>query len=235
MTAAEIIAEIKPLGRDSYKQVILKHGVQEPCFGVKIEELKKIQKRIKQDYRLALELYESGIFDAMYLAGLIADDKKMTKADLNKWLKTATHEPLRSSTIPWVAAESAHGWALATEWIEAKDESTAAAGWATLSSLVGIKPDSELDLAKLKTLLERIGKSILKQPGSVVYAMNGFLIAAGTYVASLTDFAMQTAEKIGVVKVDMGDTQCKVPAAADYIRKAQARGSIGKKRKSAKC
>jgi 3-methyladenine DNA glycosylase AlkD len=89
MTAAEIIAKIKPLGLESYKKVILKHGVQEPCFGVKIEELKKIQKQIKQDYRLALELYDTGIFDAMYLAGLIADDKRMTKADLNRWLKGA--------------------------------------------------------------------------------------------------------------------------------------------------
>jgi hypothetical protein len=61
MTAAEIVAEIKPLGLDSYKKVILKHGVQEPCFGVKIDELKRIQKRVKQDYRLALELCDTGI------------------------------------------------------------------------------------------------------------------------------------------------------------------------------
>jgi len=37
MTAAEIVAQIKPLGLDSYRKVILTQGVQEPCFGVKIE------------------------------------------------------------------------------------------------------------------------------------------------------------------------------------------------------
>jgi len=235
MTAAEIIAEIKPLGLDSYKKVILKHGVQEPCFGVKIEELKKIQKRIKQDYRLALELYDTGIFDAMYLAGLIADDKQMTRADLQKWLKTAKHEPIRSTIVPSVTAESAHGWEMALEWIESKDENVAATGWATLSSLAGIKPDAELDLVQLKQLIVRVGKTTLRQPDGVRYAMNGFLIAAGTYVASLTELAIQTAEKIGVIVVDMGDTGCKVPPAAEYIRKAQARGVTGKKRKSAKC
>jgi hypothetical protein len=36
-----------------------------------VEELKKIQKRIKKDYQLALDLYDTGIYDAMYLAGLI--------------------------------------------------------------------------------------------------------------------------------------------------------------------
>jgi hypothetical protein len=60
----------------------------------------------------------------------IAEETEMTKADLNRWLKNAKHEPLRSSVVPWVTAESAHGWELAQEWIEAKDEEVAAAGWA---------------------------------------------------------------------------------------------------------
>lgn len=55
MTAQAILEELKPLGRDSYKKVMLNHGVKEPFFGVKIEELKKIQKRIKRDYQLALD------------------------------------------------------------------------------------------------------------------------------------------------------------------------------------
>jgi len=235
MTAAEIIAELKPLGLESYKKVILKHGVQEPCFGVKIDELKKIHKRIKVNHQLALELFDTGNYDAMYLAGLIVDDEKMTKANLNQWLKSAKHEPIRSSTIPWVASEGSHGWEIAKEWIESKEDSVAAAGWRTLSSLVAIKPDSELDLPALKKLIERVGKTILKQGDETRYAMNGFLIAVGSYVAALTDLSIQTGEEIGVITVDMGDTECKVPVAADYIRKVQARGSIGKKRKAAKC
>ena len=82
MTAKEIVAELKTLGNESYKQILLKHGAQEPILGVKVDDLKKIQKRIKKDYRLALELYDTGISDAMYLAGLIADDAKMTKENL---------------------------------------------------------------------------------------------------------------------------------------------------------
>jgi len=82
MTAQEIINEIKPLGSESYKKILFNHGVKEPCLGVKIGDLKKIQKRIKTDYRLALELYDTGNYDAMYLAGLIADDARMTKEDV---------------------------------------------------------------------------------------------------------------------------------------------------------
>ena len=64
MTANQILQELEPLGRESYKRVLMKnHGVKEPCFGVPISELKTFQKRIKTDYQLALELYDSGNYE----------------------------------------------------------------------------------------------------------------------------------------------------------------------------
>lgn len=235
MTAAEIVAELKPLGSDSIKKVLLKHGIQEPLLGVKVEELKKIQKRIKKDYQLALDLYDTGIYDAMYLAGLIADDLKMTRKDLKHWAETATCNALCGSTVAWVAAESLHGWDLALEWIASKKEHVAVTGWATLSSLMGIKDDADLDQAELKRLLQQVQKTIHKAPNRVRQAMNNFVIALGTYVKPLTDLALETAQKIGAVTVDVGDTSCKVPYAPDYIAKVQKKGTIGKKRKTAKC
>jgi hypothetical protein len=235
MTAKEILKELKPLGSDSYKKVMLNHGVKEPFFGVKISELQKIQKRIKKDYQLALDLYETGNYDAMYLAGLIADDARMTKKDLQGWIAHATHSPLASFTVPWVAAGSPHGWELALAWIDSKKALTAEAGWATLRSFVSVKEDSELDLAELKRLLERVRKTIHQAPNDVRSQMNSFVIAVGSYVQPLSDTAIQTAEKIGPVTVDMGNTSCEVPFAPDSIRKVQKRGAIGKKRKTAKC
>jgi hypothetical protein len=138
-------------------------------------------------------------------------------------------------TVPWVAAGSKHGRELALEWIESDKEDIAAAGWATLSSLVSIKDDSELDLAELKRLLQRVEKTIHQQPNRVRYVMNCYVIALGGYVAPLTDLAIQTAKKIGPVSVDMGDTACKVPPAVEYIEMVRKRGKIGQKRKSAKC
>src|SRR5438552_11152611 len=129
MTAAEIIAELRPLGKTSYKKVLLNHGIPEPMFGVSIAELKKIQKRIKKDYQLALDLYDTGIYDCMYLAGLIADDERMTKKDLQRWVDGACM-PLCASTVAWVAAEGRLGREVALTWIESKKEHVAAAGWA---------------------------------------------------------------------------------------------------------
>jgi 3-methyladenine DNA glycosylase AlkD len=235
VTAAEIVEELRSLGSESNKRVLLKHGAREPFFGVKIEHLKKIQKRLGRNHQLALELYDTGISDAMYLAGLIADDARMSKADLRRWIRQASWGMLSEYTVPWVAAGSPHGHDLALEWIDSKQESIAAAGWSTLSGIVSVKPDDELDLAELKRLLLRVRKTIHDEPDRVRYAMNGFVIAVGACVSALTALAIRTAEQIGKVSVDMGETACQVPSAPDYIRKIEARGTIGKKRKSAKC
>ena len=234
-TAAEIVAELKQLGKESYKKILLKHGVCEPVLGVSIEELKKIQKLIKKDYQLALDLYETGIYDAMYLAGLIADDARMTKKNLQQWVENATSEALCCYTVAWVAAGSAHGWEMAQKWIDSKKPGIAVAGWQTLVSLVGTKEDAELDLAALKKLLERVQKTIHDSPNGVRYAMNTFVIGVAAHVKPLSDLAMKAAEKIGRVSVDMGETACKVPYAPDYIKKIKQRGAIAKKRKTAKC
>jgi 3-methyladenine DNA glycosylase AlkD len=234
-TAAEIVAQLKPLAKDNYKRILLNHGIQEPVLGVSIENLKKFQKRIKKDYQLALDLYDTGIYDAMYLAGLIADDAKMTKKDLQRWAENATSEALCGYTVSWVAAEGQHGWELALKWIDSKKSNIALAGWNTLVSIVALEDDSDLDLPALKKLLARVQKTIHDAPNCVRYAMNSFVIALGTYVKPLADQALQAAEKIGRVTVDMGNTACKVPYAPDYIRKVQKRGSVGKKRKTVKC
>jgi 3-methyladenine DNA glycosylase AlkD len=235
MTAREILAELEPLGSESYRETMARHGVRRPCFGVKISDLQKMRKRIGTDYELALALYDTGVYAAMYLAGLIADVARMTKADLRSWVSRAEGGGLPGTTVASVAAGSAFGRPLALEWIGSTKDFVAVAGWATLSCLVSVKPDAELDLAELEALLGRVERTIHKSPNDVRYAMNGFVIAVGSFVRPLTAVALQTAEKIGPVQVDVGETACEVPFAPDYIRKVEASGSLGKKRKSAKC
>lgn len=234
-TANDLLEELKSLGNDNIKKVLLKHGIPEPCLGVKVEYLKRIQKRIKKNYQLALDLYDTGVYDAMYLAGLIADDATMTKKDLQRWADRAKCYALCGSTVAWVAAESQHGREMAMKWIESNKEIVAAAGWATLSSTVAIRDDDQLDLEELKKFLKRVERTIHDEPDRVRHAMNGFVIAVGSYVTPLSELALTTAEKIGQVTVDMGQTACRVPFAPEAIRKVQARGVLGKKRKTAKC
>jgi len=211
-SCADVIEELRALGSASIKKVLLNHGAREPFFGVKISDMKPIEKRLKPNYELALELYASGISDAMYLAGLITDDLKMTRENLQSWVEAAHWSMHSESTVPWVASGSLYGRDLAVDWIESPVETTACAGWRTLSCLSLIRPDSELDLIEFETLLNRVKSSIHSQPNRVRYSMNGFVIATGCNVRALTEVAARCAAEIGEVHVMMGNTACKVPS-----------------------
>ncbi len=234
MTADDIVAELKQLANAQTKKSWMTHGAKEPCLGVKIADMKKILKRVKNNYPLALDLYDTGIADAMYLAGLIVDDNKMTVLDLQKWVEKATSDWVSEYTVPWVASGSPFGRELALKWQASADETIAAAGWRTYASLVSIKADNELDIAEITTLLKQVAKTIHQQPNRVKYVMNGFVIAIACYVKPLHELAVEIANGLGKVEVELsGD--CSIPFAPEHIKKFAARSPIGKKRKSAKC
>lgn len=235
MTAEEIITELKKLGSEQTKKVFVNHGASELFYGVKVGDMKQIQKKVKKNHELALELFDTGILDAMYLAGLIAEPKRMTKKELQHWVKNGKWYMVWEYTVAWMAAESNYGWELALEWIEAKSEGVQSAGWATLSCIVALKQDDELDTNELERLLKQVQDNIHNAPNRVRYTMNNFVISVGCYVAGLTDNAIAIADKIGEVHVDMGGTACKVPDAKNYINKVIDKGYLGKKRKTVVC
>src|SRR5262245_56959346 len=226
MTAAEVLAELKSYGNDQTKKTWLNHGAREPIYGVKVGDMKKIVKRVKKDYQLALDLYASGNSDAMYLAGLIADDEKMTKKNLQTWVDGAYWYMIAGYTVPWVAAGSPHGWEMGLKWIESKKDTVAAAGWCTLGFVATNKEDDELDIPKPKQLLERVQKTSHTHPNRLGMAMNNFVILVGSYVKPLTKVASDIGAKIGTIECDMGNTSCKIPYAPEYIKKGIARGTL---------
>ena len=88
---------------------------------------------------------------------------------------------------------------------------------------------------QLKLLIDEVIMKINASPNRVKQAMNNFIISVGAYVLPLSDTALKAAAKIGTVKVDVGDTACKIPLATEYINKVKSKGTIGKKRKTIKC
>ena len=235
MKLAEVLDAIRSYGSASTKNTLMKHGAQEPLYGAKVADLKVLQKKIKKDVPLALALFDSGVYDARYLAALIANGAEMTEAQLQHWANTSNSPGISEYSVPWVASEHPKGWEMALEWIGSDSELIAGSGWNTLGGIVSMKADEELDIPALKKLLKRIEKDIHTAPNRVRYVMNGFVISVGAYVDALHDLAVETARKIGTVSVDMNGTACKVPGAVDYIAAARNRPGGVKKKKTIKC
>jgi 3-methyladenine DNA glycosylase AlkD len=235
MTFEEIMQFLKDHENPNGKKVLMRHGARDPFYGVRIGDLKKIVKKVKKNHDLALRLYATGNSDAMYLAGLIADESRMSREDLETWVKDAYWYLLSETTVADVAAETPYWHELAREWMNCEEEMIACAGWSTYSAAISTRPNDELDLEEVSGLLDQVEQGIHAAPNRVRYDMNNFVICVGSYIPELSAKAKEVAQSIGEVSVDMGGTACKVPFAPQYISKVIERGNLGKKRPSARC
>jgi 3-methyladenine DNA glycosylase AlkD len=235
MKLEEVMTKLEEMGNEQTRSTWIRHGAQGSVYGVKIGDMKKLVKHVKKNQELVLSLYETGNFDAMYLAGLTVDPKKIEKETLQEWVKKANWYMLAEYTVAGVASESEYALELAREWIKSDDEMIATCGWSTFANYVTITPDDKLDLEEIQKLLKKVEETIHTQQNRVRYTMNSFVMAAGICTTSLSEEARRVAEHVGKVHVDVGNTACKVPYAPEYIEKAIARGKLGQKKKTAIC
>jgi 3-methyladenine DNA glycosylase AlkD len=235
MNLQHLMVEIEKLGTEQTKKTFIRHGAKEPIYGVKVGDLKKLVKHVKKNQELALALYDTGNYDAMYLAGLCINPKLMTKEQLQVWMQEAYCYALAEYTVAGVTAESEYALELAKEWMKSDEEVIVTAGWSTYTNYLSITQDEALDLEEIKDLLHIVEKTIHEERNRVRYTMNNFVLGVGAFVAPLYEHAMVAAEKIGKVSVSMGQTACKVPLATDYLHKIEAKGTIGKKKKTCIC
>lgn len=235
MDLETMMEKIKELGSDQIKNILMNHGIKEPLYGTKIGDLKKLVKYVKKNDMLARELYNTGNYDAMYLAGLSINPKGMTKDEVEGWVEKAYCSAISVSIVSNVAAESNFALELARKWIKSDNEVIESCGWSTISNYISITEDELINIDEIIELLNIVETDINNNKNRVRYNMNGFVINVGVYIKELNEIALEVAENIGNVKVDLGTTSCKVPVAKDYIQKAISMNKIGRKRKSCIC
>ena len=227
MTDQEVLNELEALGSEQTRKTYQRHGVIGKQFGVSFASLGKLQKKIKTDHRLAQKLWASGIHDAQILATMIADPLQMSPREIEKWSKRLSNYVL-TDALAGLVSKSPSAREMAASWTNSKDEWLASAGWQILSGLA--LRDESLPDSFFQPYLETIGIDIHKRKNRVRHAMNGALIGIGSRNSKLEKQALALAAKIGKVEVDHGETGCKTPDAAAYIRKTVAH----KKAKAAK-
>lgn len=235
MELHEIMRELESLGNERSKKYYEGQGAREPLFGVTTGALKPIAKKIKKNQPLAEELYATGNYDAMYLAGMIADPKNMTPADFDRWIEKAYFHMISDYIVAVTLAETDFAQEVADKFIASGNELVMSAGWSCYEWLIGSRKDTEFSRSKLLSMLETVEKCIHAQPNRTRYAMNGFVIAVGISFIPLHEEAMRTAERIGEVSVSLGKRACSVPNAYESIKRETAKGRLGFKRKNVRC
>ena len=219
MSLAEAMSALEKAGTAQTRKTWLRHGAEEPIFGVLFSEFAKLRKRIGVDHELAVALWGTRNSDARILAVKIADPARFSAADLDRWARDVRW-PMLVDYVAQLASEGPHALATAEAWTPVADEQRGRAGW-TLVGVLALR-DADTPDAWYAARLAEIEARIRTAPNGQRAAMNHALISIGGRSPALRDAALATAKRLGKVEVDHGDTSCKTPDAAGYVEKMWA-------------
>jgi len=221
MTATEILTTLKKLGKPQTAAIYKRHGSSDNVFGTLTSEIGKLQKKIKLDHALAMELWKSGNTEARVLSLLIADPARVTKTMADGLIKDG---PVRflAGYLAAFFARSPIADERMRAWMKSQEESLREIGYGMLA--FRLKDDStSVSDADAEKFLATIEKEIQRSPNWARRAMNGAVIAIGVYKPALRKTAIAASGRIGKVEVDHGETGCVTPEAGPYIEKAAKR------------
>lgn len=148
MTAKQIIDLLK---KEANPEKILfkesKFGViSKNSLGIYHNELKELAKRIPKDDMLAIELFDSDIYEARLLCSKIFNPKNLTEELMDKWTSTFENWEICDSFCMGLFAKSKYAIPKAIEWTSRKREFEKRAGFTTIAALCMSDKDSENDI-----------------------------------------------------------------------------------------
>jgi 3-methyladenine DNA glycosylase AlkD len=230
-----VMQELEALGNERIKKTYISNGAHEPLFGVATGKMKPLAKKIKKNQLLAEQLYDTGNYDAMYFAGIIADPMAMAEADFERWMDKAYFYMLSDYVVAVTLAESDFAQVVADKWIESGEELRMSAGWSCYCWLLGNRPDNEFNASKITRMLDQVENTIHDSPDRTKSAMNNFIYTVGISYLPLHDKAVGTAKAVGPVEVKRSKKKSSILLASENIQKDIDRGQIGFKRKNVRC
>lgn len=216
----QVLSDLESLGTEQNRKIYQRHGASPDLYGVSYADLKRLRKTIKTDHALARELWDTGNHDARILATMIADPAQTSAEELDRWVADLG-DYMVSDALSALIRETDFLREKMAQWTTSEDEWIAATGWNLLGYLAmddDTLPDSFFD-----PYLDDIRENIHARQNRVRYAMNNALIAIGGRNDALAVRATEVADAIGTVEVDHGQTNCKTPDAAAYIKKTRER------------
>lgn len=156
MTVKEVINQIARYQDYAASESMKKFGFDYQLnYGVSIVTLKHLSNSIPSSHKLALELWETGIREAMILATMIANPKQITKKEIKKWSEKFTNPELVEQSCSNLLFKLSYWDDLVDEWLVSENEFLVKSGLHIILKKTQFLQDSEFD-----SLFVRIPKII---------------------------------------------------------------------------
>ena len=221
----KVLEILRTEGKPNTIKIYNRHGVTGDSYGVSYATLTALTKKIKVNHQLARQLWQTDNHDARVLATKIADPNEITRAEIERWVSDCNNYII-TDAVSSIAAQMPNADTFAHKWITSNSEWITSIGWNVLAILATI---DSLTITAMRELLPRITTEIATAPNRTKHAMNNTLIAIGGVHVDLRNEALDAASSIGKVQVDHGQTSCKTPDAAQYIKRMASQRAAKKR------
>ncbi len=199
MTTDEVLKRLEALGTAKNVAGMARFGIATPkSFGVSTPVLKQFAREVKKHavdrHELALELWQTGNYDARAVAFLIDDPKQVSREDMDLWATDFDNWATVDGTCCYLFCRTPFAYEKATDWADEGAEFIKRAGFATMAYLaIHDKKASDQQLAAFLPIIEKHAND---DRNFVKKAVNWALRQIGKRNLDLNKLAIESAERI---------------------------------------
>ncbi|MGK9475700.1 DNA alkylation repair protein [Melioribacter sp. OK-6-Me] len=177
------------------KTGMARYGINvEKAFGVSLNELRDIARRIGKNHELAKELWESGYHEARHLAVLIEELDKVTKKQMEKWVHDFDSWDLCDGTCIHLFRKTPFANDKINRWMKNDEEFVRRASFTLIATLA--LHDKKADDVTFINYLSDIKRYSYDERNFVKKAVNWALRQIGKRNINLNRLAVQIAQEL---------------------------------------
>ena len=195
MDASIVIDRLKQMASPVYREGMLRFGIaNHKALGVKIPQLRKLAKEIKNDHHLAQQLWDTDIHEARLLATMIDDPEQVTKTQIDRWVLDFETWDVCDQACGNLFDRTPFAIEKALEFSARKEEFVKRTGFVLMAALaVHDKKADDIVFIQLFPIIER---EAWDERNFVKKAVNWALRQIGKRNNTLKPLAIATAERI---------------------------------------
>jgi 3-methyladenine DNA glycosylase AlkD len=191
----EILDQLKRRGSKKNVDGMARYAIVAPkAFGVSVGDLRDMGKDIGHDHTLALELWDSGWYEARMLSAFVDDPKLVTPAQMDRQARDFDNWAICDTLCFHLYDKTPHAWAKIEKWGGQKPEFVKRASFALLAS-VALHDKKAPDEPFIKSL-KLIEREATDERNFVKKAVNWALRGIGGRNPALFEAAGEVAKRL---------------------------------------
>jgi 3-methyladenine DNA glycosylase AlkD len=167
-------------------------------FGVSMETMRPLVKRVGRDHELAGRLWETGWLEARVLATLVDEPSQVTPAQMERWARAFDNWAVCDSACFHLFDRTPHAWKKVRGWSTRRAEFVRRAAFATIAGLA--VHDKQADDAKFIALLPLIQRASEDDRNFVRKGVNWALRQIGKRNLTLNAAAVVVARELALAE-----------------------------------